>query len=128
MRNGYVLDSGALIALEKPAPQRRLNSLLGEVDPGGQIVISAGSLAEVWRGSARQAPLALLIRRSDTIVVEITIPVAKAIGVFLATRIRGNDLVDAHVAMLARQFGFAVITSNSSNLKALDPTLRLFAI
>jgi predicted nucleic acid-binding protein len=125
---GFVLDSGALIALETPAKQRRVYALLDAVGENQRLVISAGSIAEVWRGSPRQAPLALLLRRQSTTTVEITVPVAKAIGVFLGRRTDGDDLVDAHVVMLAREYGFAVITSDPTDLRAIDPGLPITVI
>ncbi|HEX3733017.1 MAG TPA: type II toxin-antitoxin system VapC family toxin [Mycobacteriales bacterium] len=125
---GFVLDSGALIALETPAKQRRLYALLETLGEDQRIVVSAGSVAEVWRGSPRQAPLVLLLRRQRTIAIEITVPVAKAIGVFLGRNADGDDLVDAHVVMLAREYGFAAITSDPKDLLAIDPRMQTVAI
>lgn len=125
---GFVLDSGALIALERPTPQRRVYTLLDALGETQRLVISAGSIAEVWRGSPRQAPLALLLRRLHTTVAEITVPTAKAVGVILGRRSDGDDLVDAHVVMLAREYGFAVITSDPDDLLAIDPGLAIVVI
>ena len=126
--SGYVFDTGALIALEKPAKQPRLAALLEDVRSGEQILVSAGALAEAWRGSPRQARLALLIKRQDTTVVDISMPVAKAIGAFLGKDKDGDDVVDAHAVMLARHHGLAVVTSDPHDLLAIDPKLRLVQI
>lgn len=123
MNPGFVLDSGALIALERPSKQRRLYTLFDAMGKGGQLVVSAGCLAEVWRGSPRQAPLALLVRRRDTSVPEITLPIAKAIGRFLGSQPDGDDIVDAHVVMLANNRHLPVVTSDPNDLLALDPKL-----
>jgi predicted nucleic acid-binding protein len=120
-----VLDSGALIALETPIKQRRLLALFDAHGAQSRLVVSAGCIAEVWRGSARQAPLALLLRRPATDVVEITGPTAKRIGVFLGHRADGDDIVDVHVVMLARQYGFVVVTSDPEDLLAIDPRLPM---
>ena len=128
MSRGFVLDTGALIALENPAKQRRFAALLDGLGEQGSLVISAGCLAETWRGGPRQAPLALLLRRPATTVAEITAPVAKAIGAFLGHRSDGDDIVDAHVVMLARHHGLAVITSDPADLRAIDPKLCLTEI
>jgi predicted nucleic acid-binding protein len=125
---GFVLDTGALIALENPAKQRRLAALFDLLGEQGRLVISAGCLAETWRGGSRQAPLAVLLRRSATTVAEITVPVAKAIGAFLGHRADGDDIVDAHVVMLAHHHGLAVITSDPDDLRAIDPKLHLTQI
>lgn len=128
MTQGFVLDTGALIALEKPAKNRRMIGLLADINPERKLVISAGSVAEAWRGDARQAALAMLLRRSDTEVVEITVPVAKAIGAFLGHHVDGDDLVDAHVVMLARRYELPVITSDPGDLRAFEPKLLLIEI
>jgi len=120
---GFVLDAGALIALESPAKQRRLAALFDRLGDRGRLLLSAGALAEVWRGSGRQAPLALLLRRPATEVVDITVPVAKVIGVFLGRHVDGDDIVDAHAVLLARQHGLPVITSDPRDLLSLDPRL-----
>lgn len=127
MTPGFVFDSGALIALERPSAQRRLHALFHKLGEEGRTVISAGSLAEVWRGSARQAPLGALLRRSSTHVVELTLPVAKAIGRFMGDN-SGDDIVDAHVVMLARSQGLAVVTSDPGDLLALDPKLPCITV
>ncbi|WP_192809869.1 PIN domain-containing protein [Actinomadura rudentiformis] len=125
---GCVLDTGALIALERRGKQQYLTALLRELGREGEIIVSAGSLAEAWRGTPRQAALAMLLRRPSTQVVEITVPVAKAIGVFLGLRQDGDDLVDAHVVMLARRHHVPVITTDPSDLRALDPKLTVLQI
>jgi len=125
---GFALDTGALIALEHPAKQRRLASLFEALGEDGRIIISAGCVAQAWRGSPRQAPLAMLLRRRNTSVEEITTAVAKAIGVFLGRHPESDDIVDAHLAMLAAHHRVAVITSAPRDLATLDPKLRIIAI
>lgn len=118
---GFVLDTGALIPLEKPAKARVLSLLIDRVGAQGQLVLSAGSIAEAWRASPRQTPLVVLLRRQHLAVEEITVPVAKSIGAFLETVSNGDDIVDAHVVMLARRHGLPVITTDPDDLRALDP-------
>jgi hypothetical protein len=125
---GFVLDSGALIAFEVPSKQRRLAALFAKLGEDGRLVTSAGCLAEVWRGSDRQAPLAMVLRRRSTQVVDITAATAKAIGAFLGRRPDGDDIVDAHVVMLARHGDLAVITSDPGDLLGIDPELTVVPI
>lgn len=66
----------------------------------------------------------MLLRRPDTTSVEITVPVAKTIGLYLGAHPDGADIVDAHVVMLARAHGLAVLTSDPRDLLALDPKLQ----
>lgn len=116
-----MLDTGALIALEKPAKARVLSLLIDRIGAEGRLVLSAGSIAEAWRASPRQTPLVFLLRRQHLVVEEITVPVAKAIGAFLGTVSNGDDIVDAHVVMLARRYATPVITTDPDDLRALDP-------
>jgi predicted nucleic acid-binding protein len=122
---GFVLDTGALIALERPAKARVLSLLIERIGADGRLVLSAGSIAEAWRASPRQTPLVFLLRRPRLTVEEITVPVAKAIGAFLGTVSDGDDIVDAHVVMLARRHGLPVITTDPGDLRELDPKLTV---
>jgi predicted nucleic acid-binding protein len=122
---GFVLDTGALIALEKPSRAKKLSLLFDRIGPAGRLAISAGSIAEAWRASPRQTPLVFLMRRQDVCIEEITVPVAKSIGAFLAHVNNGDDIVDAHVIMLARHFRLPVITTDPDDLRALDPKVPL---
>jgi predicted nucleic acid-binding protein len=125
---GFALDTGALIAMENPAKQRRLAALFGALGEDGRIIVSAGCIAQTWRGSPRQAPLAMLLRRRNTKVEEITTAVAKTIGIFLGRHPDSDDIVDAHVAMLATHHGVAVITSDPGDLASIDPKLHIIPI
>lgn len=123
-----MLDSGALILLESPGKRRKLTETIERMSSEGRIVISAGCIAEVWRGSPRQTPLALLLRRRTTLVEEITTAVAKAIGLFLCRRTKADDIVDAHVVMLANHYRVAVMTSDPGDLLTIDPRLDIIQV
>jgi predicted nucleic acid-binding protein len=125
---GFVLDTGALIALEKPASARFLGAVLHRLTSEDPLVVSAGSIAEVWHGTSRQTPLVFLLRRPGILIEEITVPVAKAIGAFLGQQRDGDDIVDAHVVMLAHRYQLPVITTDPGDLRALDPKLPLIKL
>jgi len=56
-----VLDAGALIAFERG--DARMRALVREaLKTGVRLVIPAGALGQVWRGTARQAPLRALVK------------------------------------------------------------------
>lgn len=55
-------------------------------------------------------------------------PVAKSIGAFLAHVDNGDDIVDAHVVMLARHFRLPVITTDPNDLRALDKRVPLIEL
>ncbi len=84
---------------------------------------SAGVVAQVWRGGGqRQVPIAFLLRR--TRVVDLTYGVARILGRMLGAS-GATDPVDAHVAFLARERSWPVLTSDSADLLAIDPSLRV---
>jgi hypothetical protein len=121
MSGGVVLDVGAFVALERKnrvmvALARRF---IAEETP---LVTSAGVVARVWSGSRAQAPVAFLLRRTK--VVELGNAVARLLGRMLRAS-GGSDLVAAHVAFLAREHGWPVLTSTPEAVRAVDPSVRI---
>ncbi len=121
----FVLDSGALIALERAAPA--MTALLLRVRSGqARLVVPDAVLAQVWRGgSGRQARIAALLglQRKQCERVALETETAKRVGV----RIRdcGNaDVVDVQVALLAGEHRAAVITSDRDDILAVDSNLK----
>lgn len=111
---GLVLDAGALHALE-----RRDLTLIVALRLAHErllpIRVPAGVVAQVWRGGPHDAPLARLLKQSINVVV-VDAPTARRIGEFIAhlrlpqgTR---PDIVDAHVALMARSTKSLVWTSD----------------
>jgi hypothetical protein len=119
---GVVLDAGAFIALERrDGTMVRLAHVFAQSKT--PLVTSAGVVAEVWRGGGhRQVPVAFLLRR--TVVVDLTHAVARLLGRMLGSAGR-SDPVDAHVALLARQRAWPILTADPSDLLAIDPTLTI---
>jgi len=117
---GVVLDAGVFIALERR--NRVLVALVKRfVETDTPLVTSAGVVAQVWRGgSERQAPLAYLLRH--TAVLPLDYPSAKLLGRMLGAS-GTADPIDAHLALLARQRNWPVLTSDPDDLLAIDPTL-----
>jgi hypothetical protein len=113
-----VLDAGALQALET-----RNIRLLADLKRAGElglpIRIPAGSVAQSWRGGPRSASIARLLKHSTTVmhVDEIS---AKEIGVFVAhlrlPAAEKPDVVDAHVALVARVTRSLVWTSDPADM------------
>ncbi len=122
---GVVLDAGVFIALER---RDRVMARLAQrfAEARTPLVTSAGVVAQVWRGGGgHQVPVAFLLRR--TTVVDLTHAVARLLGRMLgATGTR--DPVDAHVAFLARERSWPVLTSDPRDLLAIDPTLEITTI
>ncbi len=123
---GITLDAGALIAIERASP--KMQALLDEATLANLGVnIPAGVLAQVWRGSPRQARLSRLLRLVNVAVAPLDEPNAKAAGA-LCARTQTKDPIDASVVLIARRFDNAVITGDPTDLRRIDPTLRIISI
>lgn len=126
-RAGLTLDTGALIAFDRPASALLTQGRLVEtLRRGGSICIPAGVIAQAWRGP-RQVRLARLIRSTDVDVAVMTLNVARAVGQLCASS--GHvDVVDVHVVLCARQRNHAVVTSDPDDLARVDPGLPLIRV
>jgi predicted nucleic acid-binding protein len=125
---GFVFDSGAFIALERRAPI--MLGILDEALHGRiEVVLPRTVIAQVWRGSPRQANVNRLIsaglgRGSPVIIDELTAERARAIGVMVG-RTAHPDIVDVHVALAAAERGHAVLTSDDADIAHVDGALVL---
>jgi hypothetical protein len=113
----YVLDSGALIALERA--DERMTALLLQVRRGqARLVLPDAVLAQVWRGGhGRQARLAALLglKPEQCAKVPLDSDAAKRIG--LRIRDSGHaDVIDVHVAILGEDRDAVVITSDREDI------------
>lgn len=121
-----VLDTGALIAVERRNP--RMVALADEIVRNGLVAyVPSGVVAQCWRGSPRQHPLARLLRSRAIRIDPLDDQTAFQVGVLLG-RSKTSDVVDGHVALLARQFRGPVFTSDPDDLRAVDPTLDVVTV
>ena len=121
-----VLDAGALIALERG--DRRVLALLQELIRGRVAAhVPATVVGQAWRGSPRQHGVTRLLKAEAVRVHPFSEQVAYRVGVLLAST-RTADVVDAHVALLARSLAAPVLTSDPADLERLDPSLTLFPV
>jgi hypothetical protein len=86
--------------------------------------VPAGVVAQTWRGSARQHATMRLLRAGAVHVDPLSEDVAYRLGLLLA-KSGTSDVVDAHVALLARRLRASVVTSDPAGLAVLDPSLIL---
>ena len=123
---GVTLDAGPLIALDRN--DRRMIALLARAaEVGGQVTIPAPVLAQAIRAPARQARLARLVRQPNTKVVALDAADATQVGILLGQS-GTTDLADAHVVICARRNGDAIVTSDTDDLRRLDPDARLIEL
>lgn len=113
-----MLDAGALHALDG-RHLRLLSDLSLAHELGLPIWISAGALAQSWRGGPRSATLARLLKQPCR-VVALDANAAREVGEFVAALRIGQsgrpDIVDAHVALIARRTASLVWTSDPDDL------------
>jgi rRNA-processing protein FCF1 len=117
-----VLDAGALIAFERG--DARMRALVREaLKAGARLLIPAGVLGQIWRGSARQVPIRALVKGLTTTVPVLDQVLAEAAGVLCGRA--GTDVIDASVVLVARRERAVVVTSDIDDLRHLDQGLRL---
>jgi hypothetical protein len=118
-----VLDAGAVIAFERG--DARMRALVREALKDGTLfLIPAGVLGQVWRGTARQAPVRALLKGPTTHVPALDQVLAEAAGA-LCGRAGTSDVIDASVVLIARREKAIVVTSDADDLRHLDPGIRL---
>jgi predicted nucleic acid-binding protein len=118
-----VLDSGALIAFERRT--ERMRALVREaITSKVPVLIPAAVLAQVWRRPPDQVLLRSLAYSRSTKIVPLDGALAEAIGA-LCARTKTRDVVDASVAIVARQHRALVLTSDPDDILRLDSSLRV---
>jgi hypothetical protein len=112
---GVTYDAGALVAAERNS--RRMWALhAGYLDEEVVPVIPAPVLAQAWRGGARQAGLARMLRMCD--IEPMSEEMARSVGV-LAGESGHDDVVDVAVVEGAIRRGDAVVTSDASHIRTV---------
>ena len=123
---GFTLDTGALIALQK-RKRRAWRFVELAVTDNLELRAPADVLAEFWRGSPTNKPLATLI---DSAIdwIDVTPNLAKRAGLALVDAGRGPSAIDALVATVAALHGDVVLTSDVQDFARLAqhyPGLRV---
>lgn len=122
---GVVLDAGAFIALERGAGH--VTKLLARlVRANTPLVTSGGVVAQIWRGGAgRQAPVAMLLSRIEVVAIDRI--EGRLVGMMLGA-CGATDPVDGHVALLASERRWPVLTSDARDLLTIDPGLEIISV
>lgn len=112
---GLTLDAGALIAYERAEP--RIREILSVAFSRGLVpTIPAVALAEVWRGNAKDARIARLLKACA--VEPLSEQLARAAG-RLRRETAGASAIDACIACGARQRGDAIATPDPGDMRRL---------
>ncbi len=112
---GLTLDAGALIAYERG--QERIRKILEiSYERGFVPTIPAVALAEVWRGDAKDARVARLLKASS--IESLDEHLARVAG-SLRRSTPGANAIDACIAVGVRRRGDAIATSDPNDMRAL---------
>ena len=114
-----VLDTGALVALDR-GDRTMWADLKAAALAGVDVAVPAAVVAQVWRGSARQARLSRALAGCAIASFD---DVAREAGV-LCGQAGTRDVVDASVAVVAASLGATrLYTSDPADLRHLLQTL-----
>lgn len=114
-----VLDAGALIAVD--LADRRVIRLL---ELAQEIHVPAGALAQAWRNPARQIRLVRIMSSVGVVIHPLDAGSAHAAGQLCAAT-GTSDVIDASVVLVARVVNGVTVTSDSADLRRLDPSIAL---
>ena len=121
-----VLDTGALIAFERA--DAKMRALVREaLRTGARLVVPAGVVGQAWRDGARQVALGALLHGPGTVVPPLDQVLAEAAGI-LCGRADTSDVIDASVVLIARRERASIVTSDTADLRQLDPTATIHRI
>jgi hypothetical protein len=112
--SAYVLDTGALIALERN-DRAMWARLLVAASSKARVVVPSTALAQAWRGGRSQARLARALSHCEIAPFD---PLAREVGE-LCGRSGSTDLCDAHVALVASRLGDWLCTSDIDDMGPL---------
>lgn len=115
------------MAIERRDPmmlQIMREALLGKA----QIAIPRTVIAQVWRGTGKQANVNRLIGAGaaslSVVIDELTAERAKQIGTVIGATSH-PDIVDVHVALVAADHDHAVLTSDDRDIAKVNPDLTI---
>ena len=123
---GIVLDTGALIALERG--DKRMIALLGRALVQGRAFrVPAGVVGQVWRNGRVQVTLARFLRSQEVEIVPLDEQLARCCGE-LCGAASTSDVIDASVAIVARERQDLIVTSDPGDLRRLDPAAQIITL
>ena len=123
---GIVLDSGALIALER-GDKRMIALLQRALAQGRAFRVPAGVVGQVWRSGRFQVTLARFLRGEEVEIVPLDEQLARSCGE-LCGAASASDVIDASVVIIARERQDLIVTSDPGDLRRLDPTAQIITV
>ncbi|MGA2590383.1 MAG: PIN domain-containing protein [Bryobacteraceae bacterium] len=123
---GITLDTGALIALDR-GDQRMIALLCQALAHGFAFRVPSGVLGQAWRDGRVQVTLGRFLRSEEVEIIPFDAQLARSCGE-LCGATNTSDIIDASVAILARERHEPIVTSDPSDLRRLDPAAPIIAI
>jgi hypothetical protein len=121
--SGLTLDASALIAFERN--DRRLVALVkSALELRMPLAVPAGVVGQVWRDGRRQVRIVRLLESPAVEVEPLDDQRARAAGQLCG--VSGTaDVIDASVVVCARARRHGVVTSDVTDIRRLDSSLRI---
>ena len=94
---------------------------------GRTFRVPAGVVRQAWRDGSRQVTLARFLRSQEVEIVSLHYQLARACGE-LCRATNSQDVIDASVAILARERRDPIATSDPNDLRRMYPTAQIIPI
>jgi predicted nucleic acid-binding protein len=123
---GLVLDTGALIALERG--EKRVIALLHRALAQGRAFrVPSGVVGQAWRDGRVQVTLARFLRSEEVEIVPLDDQLARSCGELCGVA-RASDVIDASVVIIARERRDLIVTSDPDDIRRLDPAAQIVTL
>ena len=123
---GIVLDTGALIALER-GDKRMIALLHRALAQGRAFRVPAGVVGQAWRNGRVQVTLARFLRSEEVEILPLDEQLARSCGELCAAT-NSPDVIDASVVIIARERRDPIVTSDPHDLRRLDPAAPIIPV
>jgi predicted nucleic acid-binding protein len=123
---GIVLDTGALIALER-GDKRMIALLHRALAQGRALRVPAGVVGQAWRNGRVQVTLARFLRSEEVEIVPLDEQLARSCGE-LCGAASASDVIGASVVIVARERKDLIVTSDAGDLRRLDPAAQMITV
>ena len=123
---GFVLDTGALIALER-GDKRMIALLHRALAQGRAFRVPSGVVGQAWRNGRVQVTLARFLGSEEVEIVPLDDQLARSCGE-LSGAARASDVIDASVVIVARERRELIVTSDPVDIRRLDPAAQIVTL
>ena len=123
---GLVLDTGALIALER-GDKRMIALLRRALAQGRAFRVPSGVVGQAWRNGRVPVALARFLRSEEVEIVPLDDQLAGCCGE-LCGAARASDVIDASVVIVARERRDLIVTSDPGDIRRLDPAAQIVTL